>query len=79
MRGILPEEVRLRPKAPLAGDPISELLKRRPAGWQSQYDFAPALAEYVELQELKRKVDISNVWSNWINLRPIALSDWLKN
>jgi asparagine synthase (glutamine-hydrolysing) len=81
MRGILPEPVRRRPKTCLAGDPVSEHLKRIPEWWRAQPAFMPAMAEYVEKNALLRSVDggYVDLSTNWINLRPFALNYWLKD
>jgi asparagine synthase (glutamine-hydrolysing) len=78
--GLLPEPVRRRPKTGLAGDPISEHLKRSPASWRSHPHLVPELSEYID-GKLWRTIDCNNgrVWSNWINLRPLALNYWLNN
>lgn len=79
--GILPEAVRRRPKAPLAGDPVSEHLKRCPEWRRTQLDFAPEVAEYIDGDVLHRSIDLNHdsVWTNWVNLRPFALNYWLRD
>jgi asparagine synthase (glutamine-hydrolysing) len=81
MHGVLPEAVRVRPKAPLAGDPVSEYLGRHP-GWQrSQPDFVRDMSAYVVEKQLRPEIDKESggVWTNWINLRPFVLNWWLKD
>jgi asparagine synthase (glutamine-hydrolysing) len=80
MRGILPEPVRRRPKASLAGDPVSEHLKRSPEWWRAQPDFVPAMGEFLQEDVLRRSIaDSDTVSMNWINLRPFALNYWLQD
>jgi len=76
MRGRLPEPVRRRPKAPLAGDPAFEYLKRFPERWRAQPDFVPEMAEFVEEDILWRSIDggCDSGCMNWINLRPFSLN-----
>ncbi len=77
MRGRLPEPVRLRPKAVLAGDPIA--LRQHPdrLRWIDEFAGSPELDQYVEralLPSIAGEVDSSDVW---INTRPFSLNLWL--
>lgn len=76
MKGILPEEVRSRPKAPLAGDPVTAAL-RRSGGWRHRLPPHPALYQYVSRQA----VDTGGVSSDWQDeestLRFWSLNQWL--
>ncbi|MBD3559360.1 hypothetical protein H6S82_10850, partial [Planktothrix sp. FACHB-1355] len=80
MRGILPESVRLRPKSPLAGDPISLLLKQAGSQWMDRFELAPVLTKYVKRNALPLvsgiKQDINEVW---IDLRVLNLNYWLQH
>ncbi|MFB2972401.1 asparagine synthetase B [Aerosakkonema sp. BLCC-F183] len=80
MGGILPESVRLRPKSPLAGDPISLLLKQAGSQWMDRFDLAPVLTKYVKRNALPLvsgiKQDINEVW---IDLRVLNLNYWLQH
>ena len=81
MRDVLPEAIRRRPKTPLAGDPVSEHLKRSPEWWRQQRGFAPEIAEYVVEDVFWRSVydGCDKVGTFWANLRPLALNYWLRN
>jgi asparagine synthase (glutamine-hydrolysing) len=74
MRGVLPESVRLRPKAPLGGDPLSVHL--RSAGARRLDRFEPTM-------ELQRSVNRTAVppldggGNPWLNIRPLCLNYWL--
>ncbi len=48
MRGILPESILRRPKSPLAGEPLIEILRGRDAQWLTRFDPSPELARYVD-------------------------------
>jgi asparagine synthase (glutamine-hydrolysing) len=80
MRGVLPEAVRVRPKAALAGDPIYELFKRRPDCRPSLLNMANNLGEYVDTTVLQREVGApwTGPSSAWVNVRPFVLNSWLK-
>jgi asparagine synthase (glutamine-hydrolysing) len=81
MRGVLPEPVRLRPKAPLADNPVSVHLRRSPQLWHSQANVLSSLAEYVCEDRLRLGIHAkqSTVSDNWMNLRPFGLNNWLDN
>ena len=78
MRGILPERVRLRPKTPLVGDPIGELLKRPEAQWVDHFEPEPALGRYVDRNRVPPVVGEKDYYQRWINLRPLSLNLWLQ-
>lgn len=80
MQGILPEEVRLRPKTTLAGDPVYELLQQPATKWIDQFESVPDLAKYVNRDMITPVSGMNvNAYEAWINLRPICLNYWLKN
>jgi len=80
MQGILPESVRMRPKSPLAGDPIGLLLQQSGSHWMDRFDLTPVLTKYVKRDDLPLvsgiKQDLNEVW---INLRLLNLNYWLQN
>lgn len=82
MRGTLPESVRLRPKAPLAGDPVSKLLQHPDARWVNNFKAIPELAKYVDRDAVpqvtgtQEKLDASELW---MHMHPLALNYWLQN
>ncbi len=78
MRGMLPESVRCRPKAPLSGDPYFERLRNCDARWrQGLFNPTPQLANYVEPDAVP---DIAGSDANelWVNARPLSLNYWLE-
>jgi asparagine synthase (glutamine-hydrolysing) len=78
MRGILPEAILNRSKAPLAGDPVFEQLKTPSSKWVDQFDPVPELAQYVERKHIPHLVGERNTDQLWVNLRPLGLNYWLK-
>ena len=78
MRGVLPEPVRLRRKAPLAGDPVSELLRNRHAHWLHDFASAPQLTHYVDRTAVRPVSSEDDSNRLWLNLRPFSLNSWLQ-
>lgn len=77
--GILPEPVRRRPKAPLAGDPVRELLRDRDARWVDDFDPTPELGKYVERDAVPKVFGEEDPNKAWMNLRPLSLNYWLQD
>jgi asparagine synthase (glutamine-hydrolysing) len=77
-RGLLPEAVRLRPKSPLAADPVQELLKRSDAHCVDHFIPHPELAAFVQRAAIP-SLGGGNNPSSWINLRPFSLNCWLNH
>lgn len=78
-RGILPEEVRTRPKARLAGHPEVEQLQRPGVEWIDQFEPTSRLAAYVDrklIPPLARQSDANVVETN---TRPLSLNFWLRD
>jgi asparagine synthase (glutamine-hydrolysing) len=73
MRGVLPDAVRLRPKAPLGGDPLHVGLEQM-RDWPRR-DPAPELASYVNTR-LAPITDRYHGADPWLNVRPLCLSYW---
>ena len=80
MRGILPEEVRLRPKTPLAGDPIGSLLQQPVVQWVDRFQPTPDLENYA-IRDAIPQICGMGLASNeaWIDMRPLSLDQWLQN
>ncbi len=76
MKQILPDEVRLRPKTPLMGEPLSA------RGLQS-IDRAsvdrmlPAIESYVSIDRLFSVSNPPRIWDCWEQLMPISFAYWL--
>ena len=79
MRDALPEAVRLRPKTPLAGDPVIELLQRADATWIDAFAPAPGLARFVNRSAVPEIVGRRDADRMWADLRPLCLNFWLRS
>ena len=78
LRGVLPEEVRRRRKAPLAGDPLAACWA---AGGQPRglgEEWAPEMAAFVEPHAVNAAVSAGGTGNLWANLAPVSLNLWLK-
>jgi asparagine synthase (glutamine-hydrolysing) len=75
MVGVLPDVVRLRPKTPLAGNPVTVLLRQQCLQWLSQISYHTRLREYVDLG-LVPPITHTDHGAPWINLRLLSLSNW---
>jgi asparagine synthase (glutamine-hydrolysing) len=79
MRDRLPELVRLRRKAPLAGDPVVEIMKRENDGWIKALAPAKQLNHYVRWGAVTKTSSEQYTHDQmWINLQPISLNYWLQ-
>jgi asparagine synthase (glutamine-hydrolysing) len=78
MRGLLPEEVRVRKKTPLRGDPL--LLHAEKNGWKAVLPNGACerLSKFVNCKMLRATSRPVPGLSLWSELRPIALDHWLK-
>ncbi len=79
LRGILPEQVRLRRKSPLAANPIAVLLRRSEERWVDEFEPTPGLARYVVRSRVPAVVGEKNFWRLLTNLRPLSLNFWLES
>jgi asparagine synthase (glutamine-hydrolysing) len=78
-RGLLPEQVRCRPKTPLASSPF-----REPAGepgdeWLNKLKATDKLAAFVDGTAIPPVAGERDIGKQWTNLRPRSLSYWLAN
>ncbi|HEY9300792.1 MAG TPA: asparagine synthase C-terminal domain-containing protein, partial [Phormidium sp.] len=77
--GILPESVRLRPKSPLAGDPVSILLQQASLPWVDGFVPVPTLAKYLKQDALPLVTQIkSEAGEAWLSLYLVSLNYWLQ-
>lgn len=86
MRGALPEPIRRRPKASLAGDPLRAKLREaeqaleiplyRSVHW---LDPAPELAQCVDRAAVTQLAGEYEGDDPWLHIRPLALNRWLKD
>jgi asparagine synthase (glutamine-hydrolysing) len=77
-QGVLPEEIRLRPKVPLQDDPLQ--LHMAAAKWSPQMPGScPAvLRGLVEWPKLAQSLSTSPGTEMYVHLRPVLLALWLK-
>jgi asparagine synthase (glutamine-hydrolysing) len=80
LRGLLPEEIRTRPKAPLAGDPLAARFRRSNACWADYATAGPELVRYVNVESVRRlaesHADAEHYAANLVT-RPLCLGEWL--
>jgi asparagine synthase (glutamine-hydrolysing) len=79
MRDRLPEPIRLRPKTPLAGDPVLELLQRADARWVDAFEATPVLGRYVDRAAIPAIAGTRDSDKIWTDLRPLCLNFWLQH
>lgn len=77
MRGMLPEEIRLRPKTPLPIEPLDALMERRL--WSPLVLPQPTelLREFVDGEKLRATLQTALGSTLWAGLRPMSLGYWL--
>jgi asparagine synthase (glutamine-hydrolysing) len=76
MKQVLPEEIRLRPKAPQAGDPLFVKGVQR-IDQASTLEELSLLEPYVNLEEVLSLNNSNTIWNCWEQVRPISLAYWL--
>jgi len=79
VRGMLPDEIRLRHKAPLQGDPLSVHMKNKQ--WSPLPLPAPtkAIREFVDWERLTAALGQKSLSSLTVDLQPLSLQCWLKS
>jgi len=78
MQGRLPERVRMRPKTPLQGDPVSEQFRRTGADQLKQMSWSPDAERYIERSALAPPHAKMNAEQIGSSLRPYCLNIWLQ-
>jgi asparagine synthase (glutamine-hydrolysing) len=78
MRGMLPEEVRTRPKTPLLGDLIKHFIESKKWSPMPLPDPAPELRRFVDWERLRTTLAPATGSTLRVGLRPVSLSYWLK-
>jgi asparagine synthase (glutamine-hydrolysing) len=76
-RGIQPDEVRLRRKSPLGGDPMLAHLQNGRTTLLDHFVPAKGLANYVNKDALPDTVMVSDSEQLWVDLRPLSFNHWL--
>jgi asparagine synthase (glutamine-hydrolysing) len=78
MAGKLPETVRMRPKTPLQGDPLSAQLRRTGAEQLNQMPWSKDLDRYIDRSALAQLHGKMNPEQMSTNSRPYCLNIWLQ-
>ena len=79
MRGMLPEEIRSRPKTPLPVEPIDCFVKNKRWGPLPLLEPSPEIRTYVDWQKLGATLGTATSSTLRIGLRPVSLSYWLES
>ena len=79
MRGVLPEDVRRRPKTVAVGDPLVALLRAPDAQWVDEFAATAALHGYVDRDRIPPVCGERDAGAIWTNLRPLCLNHWLRS
>jgi len=78
MRGMLPEEVRERPKTPLLGDPIKCFIENKKWRPVPLPEPTAELRKFVDWERLGTTLATAEGSTLWVGLRTISLCYWLK-
>ena len=77
-RGMLPEEIRTRPKTPLLGDLIQLFIENKKWSPRPLPEPAAELRKFVDYERLSATLMDAAGSTLWVGLRPVSLSNWLK-
>ena len=75
--GVLPEEVRRRPKTPMLADAVYARARKLDPEWLAHFEPVPELERYVDQKALKETARVEDPQYFWTNLRPLSLNQWL--
>ena len=78
VRGILPEEIRSRPKTPLLFEPIDSFVEKHRWSPLPLPEPPSEIRTYVDWQKLGATLGTATSSILWVGLRPISLSYWLE-
>jgi asparagine synthase (glutamine-hydrolysing) len=79
MAGRLPESIRRRPKTPLVGDPLMEMLQRPETAWMDQACGDEEIARFVNLSALPSPRQERDSMRAVVSIRPLCLNFWLRS
>ncbi|MCG3154482.1 MAG: Asparagine synthetase [glutamine-hydrolyzing] 3 [bacterium] len=79
--GLLPEQVRRRPKTALREDSVVNLLQREKMAWLDDFTPVPALAEFVTRAAVPKVTGrpLNDGSDPYVHLRPFVLNRWLQH
>ncbi len=78
MQGLLPDEVRLRRKTPVAADYLGAHLERDGRPWLEHFCAEPGLEHFVDVERARQELDRREPWTTVVHLRPFMLNFWMK-
>jgi hypothetical protein len=78
MRGLLPEEVRLRRKQPLRSDVLKAFYESSRKPWLENFEPVEELSRYVDVERAKEYLENPPAGELIVHLRPVCLNFWLK-
>jgi asparagine synthase (glutamine-hydrolysing) len=78
MRGMLPEEIRTRPKTPLLDDSLQLFIDSKQWSPLPLPELAAGIREFVDWNQLGTTLDTAAGFNLWVALRPVSLCCWLK-
>jgi asparagine synthase (glutamine-hydrolysing) len=78
MRGILPEEVRTRPKTPFLANSLRHFVESKKWSPLPLSEPAEKLREFVDWERLGTTLATATGSTLWVGLRPVSLCKWLK-
>ena len=79
MAGRLPESVRVRPKTPLAGDPLVEQLRMPGAEWIDHVHWSAEMSQFVDRSALAPLSGVQGAEKANSLVRPVCLNFWLQS
>jgi asparagine synthase (glutamine-hydrolysing) len=79
MRPDLPETILRRPKSPLAGDPLAELVRNETPEWLKNFAPSAQLGNYVVRTQVPPHDGVGFQSEPTLHLRPISLNFWLRS
>jgi asparagine synthase (glutamine-hydrolysing) len=78
VRGVLPEEIRRRPKAPAAGNLSLERARETKPDWLNSPDPLSDLSNFVAIDKIPRMSPDLGSANWWVDIRLHSLNRWLK-
>ncbi len=78
MKELLPEEIRTRPKTPLAQDPLQIHIEGGAWRWTPLQEKVAAIENFVDEDRMNATLSQMRGSSAWGDLRPVSLLYWLK-
>lgn len=79
MRGMLPEEIRVRPKTPVLDDSLTHFVESKQWRPVPLPEPTAGLRDYVDWERLGTTLATAAGSSLWVGLRPVSLCYWLKS